>query len=235
MIRIAIVDDDREDLAMLRDYIRRCFQDDPGAFTVTAFTDGEELLAQYDSSFDILLLDVEMRRSNGIEVARAIRERDGETVLLFISRVAQYAVQGYSVDAMDYILKPVEFGSFEAKLRKAVNRVEAHRARTIQLAMDGDYRWLLSDEIRYVEVYGHLLVYHTAEGDYRVPGSIGPVVRQLTPYHFVQCTRFLLVNLKFVTGLEGDTLLLGRDRLPVSRRRRRELVDALLLYNGGSV
>ena len=54
-----------------------------------------------------------MRWSNGLDVARAIRERDRNTVLIFVSRMAQYAVQGYSVDAMDYILKPVEYAGFE--------------------------------------------------------------------------------------------------------------------------
>lgn len=235
MIRIAIADDDAEDLKRLENMIRSVFQDSGEDCAVFPFPEGEDLLGEYNGSYDIIFLDVEMRWSNGIDVARAIRERDQDTVLIFVSRVAQYAVQGYSVDAMDYILKPLEYASFEKKLQKAVKHVLSHRAHKLRIPTDGGFRWLSSDEIRYVEVFGHFLVYHTTEGDLRVSGAIGPLEKELAPFHFIRCTRFSLVNLKYVTGVDGGDLLLGTDRVPVSRRRRKEIVDALLVYNGGGV
>ncbi len=101
--------------------------------------------------------------------------------------------------------------------------------------INGGFRWLLSDDVRYVEVYGHSLIYHTTEGELRAAGAIGPLAEELAPYHFLQCARFFLVNLKYVTGIDGGDLLLGEDRIPISRRRRKEILDALLLYNGGTV
>ena len=235
MIRIAIVDDDADDLKLLQSNIERFFQSSGGEYSLFAFSDGEDLLYRYDGSYDVIFLDVEMRWSNGIDVARSIRERDRDTALIFISRIAQYAVQGYSVDALDYILKPVEYASFEKKMQKALHHVESHRAHRIRISQDGDYRWLSSDAIRYVEVYGHALIYHTEEGVFRATGTISAAAEELAPFHFIQCTRFCLVNLKYVTGIDSGTIYLGQDALPISRRRRKEIVDALLLYNGGAV
>ena len=235
MVRIAIVDDDREDLELLQEQLRRYFQSRGEDCSVFPFSDGEDLLQTYSASYDILFLDVEMRWSNGIDVARSLRDRDQDTVIIFVSRLAQYAVEGYSVNAFDYILKPVEYSSFEKKLDRALRHLASHRSHKIRIASGGDYIWLSSDEIRYIEVYGHYLVYHSTRGDFSTGGAINAVAEELAPLHFIQCTRFSLVNLKHVTGVDGDNVILGRDQLPISRRRRKALLDALLRYNGGGV
>ena len=235
MLRIAIVDDDTEDLHLLEDCIRRFFDERAEDCALFAFSDGEELLYRYDGTFDLIFLDVEMRWSNGLDIARSIRQRDRDTVLIFVSRIARYAVEGYSVDAMDYLLKPVEYAVLEKKLQKALNYLASRRSGRVRISADGDYRWLSTDSIRYVEVYGHSLIYHTTEGDFRVSGAIAAAAEELAPYYFVQCARFSLVNLKYVTGIDGTMIYLGADAIPISRRRRKELVNALLLYNGGQV
>ncbi len=235
MIRLAIVDDDAEDLKLLQGYIARFFENRGEEYRLFTFSDGEDLLFRYDGTFDLIFLDVEMRWSNGIDVARSIRRRDGDTTLLFVSRIAQYAVEGYSVEAMDYLLKPVEYAVLEKKLQKALNHVASRRSCRVRICADGDYRWLNTDSIRYVEVYGHSLIYHTTEGDFRASGAIAAVAEELAPYHFLQCARFSLVNLKYVTGIDSSMIYIGADAIPLSRRRRKELVNALLLYNGGQV
>ena len=233
MLRIAIIDDDAEDRELLHSYIDRFFENDASKYTVYTFSDGEDLLLRYNASYDIVFLDVEMKWSNGIDIAHKIREIDTKTMILFVSRIAQYAVDGYSVSAFDYLLKPVEFASFTIKFQKALNYYQSHLTCRIRIPLDGDYRWISTDEIRYVEVFGHSLIYHTINGNLRSLGTIGSATEQLMPYHFLQTTRFCLVNLKYVTGIEDNSLLLGKDLVPVSRRRKKEIVDALMLFNGG--
>ena len=232
MLRIALVDDNEEDLSQIRTYLGQYFAQEPREYSVSTFSDGEDLLLREVGTFDLLFLDVEMRWSNGIDVARAIRERDKDLVILFVSRIAQYAIEGYSVDALDYLLKPVGYEEFSVKLRKALRHIESHRAYRIRLSQGGDYRWVSTDELRYVEVFGHNLIYHTRDGEFRTTDTIGAATEQLRPYRFLQCSRFCLVNPRYVTGVDGNTLLLGQDRIPISRRRRKELVEALLRYHG---
>lgn len=233
MLRIAIVDDSEEDIAQIRGYLEQYFASEPRDYSAAAFSDGEDLLLQKPDSFDLLFLDVEMRWSNGIDIARSLRERGSDLVILFISRIAQYAVEGYSVDALDYLLKPVAYEEFAVKLRRALRQIDSRRSSSIRLSQGGDHRWVSSDEIRYVEVFGHHLIYHTTGGELRTTDTIGAAAGQLTPLGFLQCSRFCLVNPRYVTGVDGSTLLLGADRVPISRRRRKEFVDALLRYHGG--
>lgn len=233
MLRIAIVDDSEEDIAQIRGYLERYFASEPRDYSAAAFSDGEDLLLQKSDSFDLLFLDVEMRWSNGIDIARSLRERGSDLVILFISRIAQYAVEGYSVDALDYLLKPVAYEEFAVKLRRALRQIDSRRSSSIRLSQGGDHRWVSSDEIRYVEVFGHHLIYHTTDGQFRTTDTIGAAAEQLAPLGFLQCSRFCLANPRYVTGVDGNTLLLGADRVPISRRRRKEFVDALLRYHGG--
>ena len=233
MLRIAVVDDDEEDLSRIRAYLDQYFAAEPREYSVSSFSDGEDLLLQKPDSFDLLFLDVEMRWSNGIDIARTLRERGSDLVILFISRIAQYAVEGYSVDALDYLLKPVAYEEFAVKLGRALRQIDARQPFRIRLSQGGDHRWLSSDAIRYVEVFGHHLVYHTTEGQFRTTDTIGAAAGQLVPLGFLQCSRFCLANPRFVTGVDGNTLLLGEDRVSISRRRRKEFVDALLRYHGG--
>ena len=233
MLRIAVVDDDQEDLSRIRSYLDQYFAAEPREYSVSSFPDGEDLLLQKPDSFDLLFLDVEMRWSNGIDIARTLRERGSDLVILFISRIVQYAVEGYSVDALDYLLKPVAYEEFAVKLRRALRHIDARRPFRIHLSQGGDHRWVSSDAIRYVEVYGHQLVYHTTDGQFRTTDTIGAAAGQLAPLGFLQCSRFCLINPRYVTGVDGNTLLLGADRVPISRRRRKEFVDALLRYHGG--
>ena len=233
MLRIAVVDDDEQDLSRIRTYLDQYFAAEPREYVVSSFSDGEDLLLQKPDSFDLLFLDVEMRWSNGINIARTLRERGSDLVILFISRIVQYAVEGYSVDALDYLLKPVAYEEFAVKLRRALHQIDARRPFRIHLSQGGDHRWVSSDTIRYVEVFGHRVVYHTTDGQFRTTDTIGAAAEQLVPLGFLKCSRFCLANPRYVTGVDGSTLLLGEERVPISRRCLKELVAALLGYHGG--
>lgn len=233
MVRIAIVDDDHESVRKLHGYVNAFYRGAESEYAVTEFSDGEDLLRGYVGIFDIIFLDIEMERSNGIKVARAIRKKDTNAVIIFISQMTKYAVEGYDVNALDYVVKPVDYYSFEIKMRKAINYLETHRSGRIQLNMDGDYVWLFSDEIKYIEVFNHELVYHTLKGEYRVNGSMAAAADQLKGYNFRQCSRYCIVNLKYVTGLRDHDLCVEGTVIQVSKRRRKEMVEALLDYFGG--
>ena len=97
MIKIAIVEDAVRD--QLTDYVRRYTRQYGTEFEVTCFTDGDEILENYRPAFDIIFLDVEMKRLNGMETAQRIRELDDDVLLIFITNMAQYAIKGYSVGA----------------------------------------------------------------------------------------------------------------------------------------
>lgn len=112
MTRIAIVEDEAAVREQLAGYVQRYTRQYGTQFEVTMFTDGVEILEDYRPVYDIIFLDVEMQHLDGMETARRIRELDSDVLLIFITNMAQYAIKGYAVGALDYVLKPVPYFAF---------------------------------------------------------------------------------------------------------------------------
>ena len=142
MIKIAIVEDEAAVRDQLTDYVRRYTRQYGTEFEVTCFTDGDEILENYRPAFDIIFLDVEMKRLNGMETAQRIRELDDDVLLIFITNMAQYAIKGYSVGALDYVLKPVPYFAFSQQLQKAVNQLARRARHYLAVPVDGGMRRL---------------------------------------------------------------------------------------------
>ena len=124
VIRVAIVEDEREVREQLAEYLRRYERQFGRMFEVSLFEDGDEIVSDYRAVYDIILLDVQMRRMDGMAAAEAIRKVDKDVLLIFITNMAQFAIKGYAVDALDYVLKPVPYFAFSQQIQKAVNRLQ---------------------------------------------------------------------------------------------------------------
>lgn len=115
MVSIAIVDDDTEDILTLERHIARYFAEKGGEYGIASFYDGSELMRDYAPKYDIVFLDIDMEKLNGMAAAKRIRDTDEHTAIVFVTRMAKYAIKGYEVSALDFIVKPVEYGSFALK------------------------------------------------------------------------------------------------------------------------
>lgn len=125
MIRIALVEDEAEVRAQLQGYVQRHTRQYGTEFAVTEFADGMELLDDYRPVYDILFLDVEMKHLDGMETARRVRELDKDVIIVFITNMAQYAIGGYAVGALDYVLKPVPYLRFRSSCARPKNSCAA--------------------------------------------------------------------------------------------------------------
>lgn len=234
MIRIAVVDDDDHDAAVCEAMVRRYFDDDAKKFTVTRFGDGGSLLEGYESKFDIIFLDVEMPGINGLETARRLREIDKDVVLVFTTIMAQYAAAGYDVDAIGYLVKPLKYYGFAMKMRKAEGLLGQRRGVAVPIHSGGSVQYIVSRDIRYVEVYSHEILYHLGAGSaMKAWGSLREVADRLSGVDFMLVSRYCLVNLHWVTGLASDAVTVDGVQLQVSRSKRKPLMQALAIYYGG--
>lgn len=142
MIRIALVEDEAEVRAQLQGYVQRHTRQYGTEFAVTEFADGMELLDDYRPVYDILFLDVEMKHLDGMETARRVRELDKDVIIVFITNMAQYAIGGYAVGALDYVLKPVPYFAFSQQLRKAEEQLRRRARHYLALPVEGGMRRL---------------------------------------------------------------------------------------------
>lgn len=109
MIRIAIVEDETVYKEQLIEYLKEFEQERSETLKIDTFSDGDEIVENYQAQFDIILMDIQMNFMDGMSAAEEIRKIDSEVVIIFITNLAQYAIKGYEVDALDYILKPISY------------------------------------------------------------------------------------------------------------------------------
>ena len=234
MIRVAIVEDDAEVQGVLQEYVRRYTRQYGTEFEVTVFADGVDILDNYRAVYDIIFLDVEMKHLDGMTTAERIRQMDADVILIFITNMAQYAIRGYEVDALDYVLKPVNYYQFCTKLSRAIQRVQRRRGGQVVLQLAGGGIQLLDTaDIYYLETHSRMLYYHTAKGEFAVRASLQSAEKQLAEYHFVRCNQCYLVNLKYVKAVENDFVHVNTDHLEISRRQRAAFLTAVASYIGG--
>ena len=232
MLHIAIAEDDPSYIRQLREYLDRYSRERGEPVEVTVFTDGDELVEGYRPQFDLILMDVEMPFLDGMTAAAEIRKRDSEVVIIFITNMAQYAIRGYAVDALDYVLKPVSYFAFAQRLERAVARMKRREQRFIVIPIKGGSQKVDLSRLYYVQSQGHTLLYHTAAGTYSSTGTMKEVEAQLGALHFCRGNNGYLINLEHVDGVQDGFALVHGERLQLSRPRRAAFLEALTNYLG---
>lgn len=233
MRRIAIVEDDPVCAQQLQEYVERYNQESGEELQTILFPDGLDVVEDYRPVWDVILMDIEMPNLDGMSAAKRIREQDPAVVLIFITNMARFAIKGYEVGAMDFVLKPVKYPQFALKLKKALG-IAGRRSHRFLMVSDGDLsRRVSTDNILYIEVINHRLYIHTAEEIFINRGSLQDMEAQLKDLPFVRCSHSYLVNLANVTGVKRDALLVGGREIPVSRPKRKEVLQQLSDYLGG--
>ena len=166
MLGIAIVEDDREQAALLETHIKRYAAEHQLVLSVSVFYDAVTFLEKYTQGYQMIFMDIKMPMLDGMDAARFLRERDQKVVLVFVTTMRQYAIQGYDVDAADFIVKPVNYPEFALKFTRLLGKVERPEAVSpdVFIKTENSFVRLALSDIFYVEVNGHYCVYHTASG-----------------------------------------------------------------------
>lgn len=230
-VNIAIVEDARDDMDRLVGYLGEFAKANGHEFKISTFAEPYSFLDSYTPVYDIIFLDIELGSENGIEVARKMRKKDGEVMLIFETNIAKYATQGYEVDASDYLLKPITYPMLSLRLTKVIRYIEDSR-------FDGDlivktpngYRRVSINKILYMESRGHSIFFHMTYGDFEGRDSLSSLEKKLPRDQFARCNNCFLVNLSMVWGMDKNECLVGSDRLQVSRPKKRQFVDKLSTF-----
>lgn len=230
MIRIALVEDDKGYADKLREYLRQYEEESGERLKISGFEDGEDIVTDYSGEYDIILMDIEMQFMDGMTAAEKIRKLDEEVIIIFITNMPQYVMKGYTVDALDYVLKPVSYFAFSKRLGKAISRMKRRRRKFITVVIKGGARKLDVSLIYYVEVRDHDLIFHTVDGDVVTKGAMRDVEDSLVGEGFFRCNKCYLINLEYVESFQNNNVKVGKDVVQVSRARKKEFLDRLNEY-----
>ena len=231
---IAVVEDSAQDRAVLDSYLEKYQQEKNCHFQITHFSDGDEIALGYKGGYDLILMDIEMTFMDGMSAAEEIRRADPEVLIIFITNSPQYAIKGYAVDALDYVLKPVSYYAFSQRLGRAVERVARRARHFLQINAHGTAHKLDTSAIYWIENCGHDLVFHTAEGEVTAPGSMTETEEKLAQDSYFRVNKGCLVNLEHVDRMDGEDAIVHGDRVPLARARRKAFLDALNDYINGA-
>ena len=218
------MEDNTEDARRLENYIDRYAKETGVDMQSFAFSRAAPFLNKFQSQFDIVFQDIELPDMNGIEVAKKMRERDSAVVLIFITNLAQYAVKGYEVDAMDYVMKPLSYSAFCLKIQCAIIRCQREEQSYIIISNKDNIVRIKSSELKFIEIYQHRIVYHTSKGDYNAYGVLSKVEASLPKRGFFRCSSSYIINFRYVDWIDGNEVAIGSVRIPISRARKKELL-----------
>lgn len=227
-MKIAIIEDEHNAAESLKQCILQYEKEFGKQFSIDIFYDAEQFLEDFKKDYSIIFTDIDMPKINGLDVARGIRKQDNQVTLVFVTNLSQYAIYGYEVDAIDYILKPLTYDQFKIKMMRIIRHSKiSEKEETIMVSTaNGKIAIPLSDLI-YIESDDHLLTYHMKNSSIDSFGTMKNLERNL-PDTFFRCNTCYIVNLKQVSGIEKTEVILKGDiRLSVSRARRKEFLAAL--------
>lgn len=231
---IAIVEDEKEFSEQLQAYLQQYAEENNIDIKVSAFYDGESILKDYASIYDAIFLDIQMPGRNGMETAEAIREMDEDVVMMFITNMAQYAILGYSIGALDFVMKPVNYYTFALKVGRVLKRIQkkVKAQGSIVISFPDGIKKLDTKQIYFVEVQNRMLHYHTDEGEFVVKGTMQSIERQLEANSFAKCNHWYMVNLMHVKEVRKNIVTVGTFNLEISRRNKNGFLKALTQYLG---
>lgn len=233
MIKIAIVEDDSTYANQLAEYLARYEAENSVSFAINTYHDGDMIVEDYRSQFDIILMDIEMQFMDGMTAAEEIRKRDKEVVIIFITNMPQYAIRGYAVEALDYVLKPVNYFAFSQRLGRAISRMKKREEKSVIIPVKGGHTRVEANSIYYIESQGHSISYYTSHGEYVAPGTMKELEDELKDMHFFRGSKWYLINLAQVDGVENTGVILKNGRsVPITRSRKKEFMEALAKYWG---
>ena len=231
---VAIVEDDDSAAKRLEVALKKFGAESGVSFGVKRFYDGESFISSYDKGFDIIYMDIELPGMNGMTTVKKLRELDENVTLIFVTNLAQYAIDGYQYGAFDFIVKPVTYFAFKVKIERALRRIKTRTSVELWINVTGQgRRQLSSGKIKYIDVNKHDVTYHTTEGDFTTRnGTLKGLQDELIGLPFASPMQCYLVNLRYVTGVEKKDVVVGKYRLGISSAKRKAFLTALSDYLG---
>lgn len=229
--RIAICDDEQNQIEYIASIVASWSAHEGHGCEIRTFASAEAFLFEYeeDKAYDILLLDVEMKNMNGIELAKRIRKDNNRAEIIFITSHFEFVGEGYEVDALHYLIKPISVEKLTQVLTKAAEKLSVEPP-SVVISCEGETVKLYESDILYVESFLHYIVIHTKDNEYKIKENISVFENKVSDV-FYRIHRSYLVSLKYITRISRTSVNIGNTELPLSRGKYDNINRAFIEHN----
>ena len=230
LIRIAVCDDNEEQIVLLRRLLGEWSSDKPFALVIDEYVSGESFLFSYpDKPCDLLLLDIEMGKISGMELAKKLRAEGDMLPVIFITGYSDYMNDGYEVEALHYLLKPVDKEKFFAVLDRYIRR--HNNENDIMLKCEDKILHVSPETIEYCEAVGKKTHVHLSDGSILICGTGINELKNILNEDLVFCHRSYIVNLRCIRSIgKSEIVLDSGTAIPLSRRLYKEVNDKFISF-----
>lgn len=229
-LKIALCDDEERSIAILTEYIGKTKKN----VNIVSFKSGEELLQYYlntQGKFDIIFLDMEMERLDGIETANRIREIDRTVIIIFVTSHKKYMKKSFECRPFRFLVKPLDFAEFQDAFLKACESIDLEHP-YIVFQNGRDIVKLLYEDILYFENKSHWVYTYTFEHEYRTYMTFANLLQQLDMNRFVLTHKSYIMNLDYFKELHGNDIILRNNKtIPLSRTYKNEVKQKIIGFN----
>lgn len=233
MLRIAIVEDEAAEREKLAAFCRRYFDEREENIEVRLFDDGDNFIEDYAPAPDLVFMDIEMKRLDGVSTAHRLREFDERVTLVFVTNLMNMALEGYSVNAADFVIKPVSYESFHMRMERIMRRMDSRKECFLNVKAGRESLIINARDILFIEAANKKTLIHLNNRKCEtVTEPLYQLETALENEPFCRCHNAFLVNLKAVKGVSAAELTVGEDIIPLSKHRKKAFMTALANYRG---
>ena len=232
MWNIAIIEDEEAMSNQLVSYIAKFGKENNESFSFAIFNNAETFLKNYKKEYSVVLMDINLPGMNGMECVKKLREVDETVLVVFVTNLSQFAVDGYEVKAFDFVVKPISYYNFSLKLKRALSHLSSLNNYELVISTKDKKYFININQLVYIEIRNHTIIYHLVNEEIRGSGTLKSLYTNLKKHHFAFCNQCYLVNLAFVKGIDDGYLLINNEQIRIASSRKKSFMQELTAYIG---
>ena len=234
MWKVLVCDDEKACRDSVLEMLKSYEKESGETLDVTICKSGEELMQRFSPSFDLLLLDIQMKTLSGMNAARAIRQNGSDVQIIFITAMSEYAIEGYEVHAFGFLKKPVHYRQLAWQLEDVFTMLKKKRGVSVMVQDGSVIKAYRSDEISWIEVLGHDVFLHLKDGSkQRCSTPLAKLEETLSASGFFRIHKSYLVSMQELRSINQTTVSMqDGSELPLSKHRKQDLIYAFAEFKG---
>ncbi|UWD47291.1 LytTR family DNA-binding domain-containing protein [Clostridioides difficile] len=236
MIRLVICEDEKNQQNLIKRYIEKVFYKLNIEYKIIIFNSSEELINNYPKDIDIFLLDIQMGKINGMDLAREIRKKgDKSSEIIFITSLVEYIQEGYEVRAYRYILKPIKYEDLEKHIINCINE-KYENDKCLAINEKNVINKITINKITYIEIQKKDITIHTISRKYKIKNTMDNIEKEINSSKFYRCHKSFLVNLEYIESIKQYVAILdNKEEVPISRYRFKNTKDKFFSLIGNKL